>query len=216
MTSKRDSAYGSSSFVLQNLVQRLKEGDGEAIEMIYRGYFHRLLCYGIQVAGPGSEQEVEDVIQEFFIWLAENHAKVGQIQNFESYMFHCIRRNLQGRLNAGKKSNAAHERYMNRTSSLQECTSCSPEELHIRQEEMESIKARIQQELEQLPPYLREVLYLRYFEDKSYPEIAAILSVTDQVAYNYVHRAVKRLKKQLGNPKVLWLLFYGIVATFLF
>jgi RNA polymerase sigma factor (sigma-70 family) len=215
MTLKRDSTFGSTSSVLQQLVQRLAQGDAKAIEAIYRDYFHRLLYYGNQVAGPGYEHEVEDVIQEFFIWLAENRAKVEQVRNFESYMFQSIRRNLQCKLSAGKKSHAAYERYVSRTSPLREYASCSPEQLQIQHEEMESIKALIQRGLDQLPPYLREVLYLRYFEDKSYPEIAAILSVSDQVAYNYVYRAVKRLKKRLGDPKVLWFSLYGIVTIFL-
>lgn len=215
MTLKRDTTYGLTSLVSQKLAQRLKQGEVGAIEMIYRGYFHRLLCYGVQVAGPGHEHEVEDVIQEFFIWLAENSAKADQIRNFESYMFHSIRRNLQCRLNAGKKNHAARERYVNRTSSLQEFTSHSPEQIHIQHEESESIKTLIQKELDHLPPYLKEVLYLRYFEDKSYPEIAAILSVSDQAAYNYVHRAIKRLKRRIGDLKVVLLSLYAIVNIFL-
>lgn len=183
--------------------------------MIYRRYFHKLLYYGIQVAGPGYQHVVEDVVQEFFIWLAENGAKVDQIRNFESYMFHSIRRNLQCKLNAGKESHAAYERYVNRTSPLGELSSHSPEQLHIQQEELASVKALIQQELDQLPPYLREVLYLRYFEDKSYPEIAAILSVSDQAAYNYVYRAINRLKKRLGNLKVMLLSLFGMVSILL-
>lgn len=214
MTLKRDSTDGSISSVSQKRAQSLKGGEVETIEKIYRRYFHRLLCYGVQVAGPGHEHEVEDVIQEFFIWLAENSAKADLIRDFESYMFHSIRRNIQCKLNAGKKNHAAYERYVNRTSPLQEINSRSPEQLHIQQEESESIKTLIQRELDQLPPYLREVLYLRYFEDKTYPEIAAILSVSDQAAYNYVHRAIKRLKSRMGEVKVLLMSLFAIVGIF--
>ena len=207
----KDTTYRSSSGDLQELAKRLKAGDVEAIELIYRTYFHRLLYCGVQITGPGYIHQVEDVIQEFFIWLAENGAKIENIYNLESYIFQSIRRNLQSILSSEKKSHAAYERYVQRTSPLRESEIRSPEQLHIQQEELDATKAQIQQELELLPPYLKEALYLRYFEDKPYPEIAAILSISDQVAYNYVFRAIKRLKQQMGDLKILLLTLYGIV-----
>lgn len=211
MALKKDSTYPSSSVDLEKLAQRLKRGEADAIELIYRGYFRRLLYYGIQIMGPDRRQEVEDVVQEFFIWLAENNARAAEVDNLESYMFRAVRRNLKSRLNVEKKSQATHDRYISRTLPLQESSSHSPEQLHIQREESESIKVLIQRELDQLPPYLREALYLRYFENKSYPEVAAILSVSDQAAYNYVFRAIKRLKKQLSGFKKLMGMLYGIV-----
>jgi len=55
----------------------------------------------------------------------------------------------------------------------------------------------VQQALASLPTSQREALYLRYFENKSYEEIAEILAVNQQVAYNYVSRGLKRLRQQL-------------------
>lgn len=206
-----DSKHSSSSPDLRHLALRLSRGEAEAIEQIYRCYFYRLLHYGIQVAGSEHKQEVEDVIQEFFIWLARNDAKAADISNLESYMFYSIRRNIQSRLNEKKENRAAHERYISRTFPLVESSNHSPEQLHIQQEESESMKRIIRQELDQLPHYMREALYLRYFENKSYKEIAAILEVGDQVAYNYVFRAIKRLKKQFIDLKLLLAVLFGII-----
>ncbi|MEZ4772932.1 MAG: sigma-70 family RNA polymerase sigma factor [Bacteroidia bacterium] len=211
---KRKITYQGEKTDIDQLATRLAAGDPEAIELIYRNYFHRLLYYGIQVAGSQYQHETEDVIQEFFIWLAQNHNKAGKIQNLESYMFQSIRRNIQARLSADKNAQASFERYNNLTTPLRENVGHSPEQDLIQKEEVASRSDLIRQELEKLPPYQREVLYLRYFEDKSYQEIADILSVSDQVVYNYVSRAMKNLKKHLANLSILLLFPFGFFRPF--
>ncbi len=192
----------------------MAKGDTEAIEETYRTYFHRLRYYGIQVAGREYQQEVEDVIHDFFMWLTQHYHKVEQIRNFEVYMFQSIRRNLQSKQQAGQGSQASFERYVNRTTPLQETSDHSPEELHIHKEEQQGKASLIRSEIDKLAPYQKEILYLRYFEDKSYKEISAILSISEQVAYNYVSRAIKRLKKQLNHLTLLFPFLMGIHEIF--
>ena len=149
----------------------------------------------MQVTGFQNQNEVEDIIQDFFIWLSENQDKVARITHFESYMFQSIRRNIITRLTQHASVQSSIKKYTLHTERIQN----SPEELKIHQEEMASKTSLIHKELNKLPKYQREVLNLRYFENKSYPEIASILDVSGQVAYNYVHRAIKRLKKHMLN-----------------
>lgn len=191
------------------LARRIAIGDIGAIEKVYRIYFHRLRYYGIQVLGQQYQQEVEDVIQDFFMWMAQNYIKMGRVRDFEVYMFQSIRRNLQSRKRTDQDSQKSFERYVNRTLPLRETENHSPEQLYIDKEEKYKCITRIKTELNKLPPYQREILYLRYFEDKSYKEIANILSINDQVAYNYVSRAIKRLKKQMANLSFLLLGLLG-------
>jgi len=190
---------------LNQLAHKLAKGDAHAIEQIYRTCFHRLFHYGIQVLGSQYSQEVEDVIQEFFIWLAKNHRKIKTVRNFEVYMFQSVRRNLQSSMQTTQRKKESYERYLNLTMPLQESVADSPEQLYIKKEDQQGRSALLQAELNKLPPYQKEILYLRYFEDKSYKEIASILTITDQVAYNYVSRATKKLKKQLANFVLLFL-----------
>ncbi len=50
-----------------------------------------------------------------------------------------------------------------------------------------------------LPERQREALHLRYRVELAYPEIAEVLGVSQQVAYNYVNRGLKTLRKTLGE-----------------
>lgn len=181
----------------KQLFTRLAGGDVEALDLIYRKYYLRLKNYGLQFAGPQWEQEVHGVVQDLFIWLAEHYYKVKKIKNPEAYLFRSVRRNLMLLQHHRRDREATRERYLRRTQFIDEESSDSPEDAFIRRE-MESVnKSLLHNELHQLPPYLWEALYLRYYEGLSYREIATLLSVTEQVARNYAHRAIKKLKKQL-------------------
>lgn len=181
------------------LAQQLALGDDAAIALLYRKYFHRLLYYGLQVSGNYQQNEVEDVIQDLFIWLAENHRQIATVKDFEAYLFQSLRRNLQQKYTARRRRRNSFQRYLIYQPTDTEKTYHSPEFLHIQQEEERHLKDLIRRQLEQLPDYQREVLYLRFFENRSYSEIASLLSVSHQVAYNYVSRGIKKLKAQFAD-----------------
>ena len=190
---------------LPALQQQLVAGNPVAIEVLYRQYFHRLLYFGTQAAHQAPVEQVEDVIQEFFLWLSQHTHKLQHIRNLEAYLFQSVRRNLYARLGKEQRSLEHQEKLKDRL----ELAADSPEEAHIYAEEGRSRQALIKKALSQLPASQREAIYLRYFEDKSYEEIAEILSVSQQVAYNYVSKGLKRLRLQLGALLLLLLLGIG-------
>ena len=50
--------------------------------------------------------------------------------------------------------------------------------------------------LESLPPNQKEVIYLRYYVNMSYREIAQVMDLSEQVVRNYAYRAMQQLRKQ--------------------
>lgn len=194
------------------LAQRLAAGDESAIAFLYRQYYNRLLLYGLQVAGNFQQHEVEDVIQEFFMWMAEHYPKMAAVEDLEAYLFRSIRRNLHSRYTARQRSQASLKRYFERRLPQDDEFHHSPEQIQVRKEEEQHIQYVIRQQLQQLPDYQREVLYLRYFENRSYSEIADLLTLNHQVVYNYVSRGIKRLKKQFADL-VISALYWTIVFS---
>jgi RNA polymerase sigma-70 factor (ECF subfamily) len=64
----------------------------------------------------------------------------------------------------------------------------------------EELKARVREALSQLPPEDREVLVLRYLEQLSGDEIAAVLGIAQRTLRWRHRRAVQRLGKLLADP----------------
>lgn len=190
---------------LNELAAKLAKGDAMAIAQIYKQTYTSLLYFGLQVAGKYQQNLVEDTIQDLFIWLAKNYRKVADIQNIEAYLFQSLRRNLQQKLQASQEKLKVRKRYLNRTSPNQNSTIPSIETHLIQQEQTTANKEALNEKLSKLPTYQKEVLYLRFYENRSYKEIAAILSVNAQVARNYVFKALTVLRKRMN--KLPFLLF---------
>jgi len=198
---KTPSTYQSKE-ELKKLAQRLAKGDTTAIDMLYRLYFKRLQSYGRQIAGTNQGDLVSTVIQEFYMWLVKNHQKMATIEDFELYLFKSVRLNILNTLKKQQQKDFVAKKYVDTTRHTQAKTAPSPEEQLIDQESEQLQKDLIAQELNKLPTYQKEVLYLRYFQNYSYKEIGTILSVSEQVARNYAYRAVKGMKGRMKekNP----------------
>ena len=57
--------------------------------------------------------------------------------------------------------------------------------------------AEMAEALRYLSPREREAIYLRFFEDAAFEEVAAIMRITDSTCRVLVHRALDKLRRQL-------------------
>lgn len=189
--------------ILPELIKRLAEGDSIAIDRLYRYFYPRLRAFGLQVAGYAKQDEVKDSIQEVFLWLAQNYAKVDRIQHFEAYLFQSVRRNVLSRLKAETTSGINHYRFSQHAANFEENIFPSAEYTTIEKEISDESKEKILIAIEQLPDYLKEIIYLRFYQEMPYKEIGKILSISEQVARNYALRAIKRLREKFQIlPKI--------------
>lgn len=187
---------------LTELVAKLAKGDALAIAQIYKQMYTALVYFGLQVVGKHQQDLVEETIQELFIWLAENYQQVGEIKHFEAYMYQSLRQNLVRQLQAKKAKINSRNRFLQRTRAFEKIKLDSPEKEFLDKEQAHINKIKLSKKLAALPTYQKEVLYLRFYEDRSYKEIAEILSVKAQVARNYVFRALSTLRQQMNKLPV--------------
>lgn len=203
---KKNKPYQAQSASLVELLTRLADGDVNALDQLYRRYYNRLIAYSLQLSGGHRKEDIKDIVQEFFIWLAQNYDKVDQIRDFEAYLFRSIRRNIFLKLGIAREDQTKLNRFLQLNE--QDHAQPSPEETFIRSETTNARHTLITKELDKLPPYQWEVLYLRYYEGRSYKDIAKILSISDQVARNFASRGIKRLKAQLKDLSILGFLLF--------
>ena len=163
------------------------------IEQLYKKYYSTLYQYGCLV--HNDKGKVEDVIQNFFIWSIENPKKFNDIRNFEVFACKVIRRNLvQGLIKETlKKEN--HLKFSKRATFQKNTISIEKEIIHY--EEKLQHGENLKNALEELPDKQKEIIYLKYYANMSYQEIEDIMHVSNQVARNYVSRAIKKLKSSL-------------------
>ncbi|MEO1261193.1 MAG: sigma-70 family RNA polymerase sigma factor [Bacteroidota bacterium] len=160
-----------------------------AFEKIYLQYYPLLLVYGKAIVHD--EALVEDTIQELFVAFWKKGEDLNTKSSLENYLLVSLRNNLIRKLKANKTVELNMDLAETDTS----------------QNEILDREARLNNLIEKLPARQREVIFLRYFKNKSYQEIADLLGISYQVARNFSYRAIQFLRK---NMKSLYSIFLSL------
>ena len=165
-----------------------KDGDEKALAAMYDRFTGPLFNYGYKVL-PETET-VKDAIQELFIELWKRKASLSDTDSIKYYLFKSLRRKLtriKGKLwKSGKSLEGTVEPFQS-----------SHEHYLIDQQVSGERRSRIIEMLDQLTPRQREAIFLRYFEELSYEQIAYIMELGKQAVYNHIHSGFKSLKRSL-------------------
>jgi len=166
----------------------LKKGNPKALETIFFENYPYLYDYGIKLTNR--EDQVRDCIQDIFAYLWEKRNKISDVSSIRWYLIVTLRRVLFKSVEKrNKRKKILHEiaiEYNNETASF--------EDLLI-YEEMEVEKSKkLKSAFKKIPERMREVLYLKSYQQLSYKEISEVMKVSPQVARNYASEAYKRLR----------------------
>ncbi|MEM6632483.1 MAG: sigma-70 family RNA polymerase sigma factor [Bacteroidota bacterium] len=179
------------------------------IQEVYEQYYDRLLRYGYSI--ERDLDLVHDTIQDLFVWFMMNPDKLEKVQNLDVYLLKCLRRNLGSAMKQMKNKETRAALYMR-----EEIRKTSSVEAHmIASEQEQEDSTWLQAQLRRLSPDQREVIFLRFYENLSYDEIAEIRAVSKQVVRNMVFRALKNLRR-IGKRKNQQPLkeIYGLLSLF--
>lgn len=151
-------------------------------ELYYKNY-PILIRYGSKLVGDQSL--VKDVIQDLFLRFFEKKIDLTEHPAPAAYVVKSYRREL---LRAQSRSQ------INPPEMDIPVVEYSHEDLMIQDETLESQKSRLLNILNTLPTRQREIIWLHYYEELSYQEIAHILNVNYQSVLNNLQRAFKKIR----------------------
>lgn len=169
------------------LVERLREGDAEALRLVVERYQERVFALVFGVVRDA--HEVEDVAQEVFLKVFTRIAAFDGRSQFYTWLYRVA-------VNAAKDH--VKKRVRRPAVALEEADAFpgaaeDPEAHAARTETQRLVRAAI----DALPVRYREVLALREIEGLSYDEIANVLGISIGTVESRLHRARARLKKRL-------------------
>lgn len=172
----------------RRLWKRMQEGDKEALAALFRRHYPLLYDYGLKLSQQ--EELAKDSIQEVFAYIWEKREKISAVNSARAYLLVALRRHLLKALEQQHKQHASLQEF----DLLQDRQNFSHEDLLILQETEKAESEALNRALQEIPPRVREALYLKTYNDLSYQEIAVIMRVSPQVARNYVSQAFQRLR----------------------
>lgn len=167
----------------------LRNGDSNALELIYRTYFSELYSYGKRFSND--QNNVEDCIQELFIELWNRRDKLSETDAIKPYLYVSLKRKIFQSIKKIRKStdNELEESHFD--------VELAVDQILINKETSVAQKQNLKQAFDQLSDRQKEILYLKYYSEMDYDEISKMMDLNYQSARNLVSRALTKLAKHI-------------------
>lgn len=184
------------------LWENFKKGNELAFSIIYKRYVQRLFNYGMHTCKD--KELVLDSLQELFTKLWERRETVSSVGSVNFYLFKSFRRLLISKIIAARKFSVPFPvngmAYFEFTPSLEQSL--------IEDESQAQQSARLKNSMKSLSKRQREAVFLKFFNDLSYHEVASIMELRVDSVYNLISKAIDILRRKLKKalPGLLLLL----------
>ena len=169
-----------------------KKGNELAFSIIYKRYVQSLYNYGMHACKD--KDLVLDSIQELFANLWDRRETVSAVGSVNFYLFKSFRRLLISRIISKRKFSLplpASSAFFEFIPSIEQ--SLIDREAKTQQSE------RLRNSIKTLSKRQREALFLKFFNELSYHEVASIMEVRVDSVYNLISKAIDVLRRKLKN-----------------
>lgn len=181
---------------------KLKDGDVRAMGDLYDLYVEELFAYGMQFSSDKSQ--VMDAIHDLFLNLYKYRKTLAATDNVTYYLFRSLKNNILKVENNSRSfvPYSQEEDHKQSESSIEDL---------ICAEEFENDRAyKLAKAIALLSKKQRKALSLRFTQEHSYEDVAAIMNVSVATSRTIIYRALKTLRKQLYSSMIFFLsLFYN-------
>lgn len=185
----------------KQLWQAFKQGDRKAYEQIYRQNVRLLYEYAYRFVVD--KQFINDCLQDMFVDIWEKREKLSDTDHIKFYLIKALRNRLLRSLENSRKLTNADDSFETLPFQLV----ASFETVLIEEQQQEALLKQLQNALNQLSERQKEAIYLRFYQNMSYEEIATLLDMEQQSVYNLTFRALEALRKKMNTTILAALMF---------
>ena len=183
-----------------DLVNSLHSGDSEAFDLIYQKYSKKLYSFGLKYLGTPSE--AEELVQNVFVKIWENHKLLKKELSFKSYLFTIAYNEICKYFRKNK-----YEKQFVEAIAFENSSSTSNMEEGI---DFKSIINRVDQILESLPERQRIAFKKSRIEGMATKDIANELKLSPGTVDNYISETSKFLKSKIKKEDLIIILFLSL------
>jgi len=184
----------SNDVLVRELV---RTGDDDLFHLLVQRYRDRVFRLAVSVLGPGNEAEAEDVAQEVFVLVYRKIDTFRQGSNFSTWLYRITRnRAIDHRRQARLRHPHVGEEALRSLPAQREGN--DPELVAVAGER----RTTVLEQVGRLPDPQRTVVYLYYWIGSGVADIAELLGMSLQTVKSHLHRARRRLARQLDGEGV--------------
>ena len=179
-----------------HLWQNIKRDNELAFSIIYKKYTQRLYNYGMHCCHD--HDLVMDCLQELFVAIWDKRRNLTTVHSVSSYLFKSFRRLLIKKLSWRKRFlqslDLNQEKYFEMT---------LPAEALIEMGELQEEQSeKLRRSLVILTKRQREAIFLKFYNDLSYSDIASIMDLQVDSVYNIISKAIESLRQNLRTAVI--------------
>lgn len=183
----------------ERLLDRLREGDTRAFDMLFNKYYPLLCTYGSRFV---CMESAEEIAQDVLLWLWEHREDEVIRLSLVKYMLKAVYRRALNCLEQEQAKLEADTRfYRDLVENVLEETDLS---------QLNELSRRLSEAIRALPSLYREAFVMHRFKDMTYKEIAAALEVSVQTVDYRIGQALKQLSAELKDYLPLLLFLYSV------
>lgn len=197
-----DNSYDTTNESL--LWVKFLEGNTHAFETIIKLFYNDMYHYGF--CFTKDVYLLKDAIQDIFLTLWKNRATIGKTTAVKFYLLKSLRRKLAEHINQGKRySLKADNKDFENLFELQ----LNKEDAIIYDETNSAITEQLRNAVKKLSKRQQEIIFLRFYNNAGFNEIADTMNLSHQSVYNLLHNSINRLKdithqkEKSANPRTL-------------
>ncbi|MDQ6477234.1 sigma-70 family RNA polymerase sigma factor [Dyadobacter sp. LHD-138] len=172
----------------KQLWEEYQRGNIQSLGKLMQGYYPDLFHWGMRL--HNERELVKDCIQEVFLNLWRLHESIPAVENVRAYLLMVLKSHMLRDLT---------NKHVMLQSSIQEDYSFSVEfsaDMRMIEEEHEIYQIRkLEAAMNHLPKRQKELIYLRFHQNLSFEEIADVMNLGRQSAYNLFQKSLNNLRK---------------------
>lgn len=187
----------------QRLWQDYRAGDSTALAQLMQAHYTGLFHLGTRLCAD--QELVKDCIQELFLSLWQIHATINEVENVRAYLLKSLKTKILRELS--KK----HYHFLDITEEYDFEVTFSADMRMIEDEHEVYQLKQLEKVLGELPQRQQELIYLRFYQNLSYDQIADTMQIGRQSLYNLLQKALNSLRKdwQFGLNVLFLMLWAG-------
>lgn len=189
-----------SEFEDKSILQRLKQGDRLAFDLIFKSYWDPLLIYLSKLVKDRTD--AEDLLQNIFVNLW-NRSQSSEIQDLHTWLYGAARKSAL----FYHRSQGNQKKLIATILDYIQAEGFSVSE----QQQGKELQHIIDREIEALPTKMREVFLLSRQEQLSYKEIAERLNISDKTVKKQINNALNILRTSLKKQGLYSLLLLLLI-----
>lgn len=191
----------------QQLIERARAGDSEAMERLLTAHQDRVYRTALSLLGGDTEAAFE-IAQNVLISASRNLHQFRGNSRLSTWLY---RMTINFRHNYQAAQRRQRDRFVSLDGSLAPGMPDEGQGLHERLRStrpdprevatVAELKEQVAEQLALLAPEFREPLHLRYVEDLGYEEIASILEIPNGTVKSRINRGRAELRKRLAHVR---------------